>query len=47
MNAMLRTETKNEFEKDFFKFMNDSILGKLWKILENIEILNQKKEEIK
>ena len=40
MNAKLRTETKNEFEKDFFKLMNNSVLGKLWKMLENIEILN-------
>ena len=38
MNAKLRKKAKNNFEIDFFKLMND--VEKLWKMLENIEILN-------
>ena len=33
MNTKLRSEAKNDFQKDFLKLMNNSILGK---IIENI-----------
>ena len=28
MNTKFRTEAKNDFEKDFFKLMNNSAIGK-------------------
>ena len=40
MKTKLEKKVKNKFEQDFSKLMNNKVLGKLWKMSENMEILN-------